>query len=193
MAKKSIWLTILALLPLILVLGAGEGGKVHQGRVIAFDKAKGTITIIKDAKADAAHPDYTLPPITFTIPADPADMGPEPKAGKRIKLDVKAKQIIIFDPTSQNFKKLDYTLVDQKEGVEKDDPLVAGKKFPAVDKEKKTIIVYSPRQKIMTTFSLPDEYLALPTDTWDNGDEVSIAYQEEGKAQKITNLSKTKK
>jgi hypothetical protein len=193
MAKKRNWLTLLALLPLTLVIGAGEGGKVIQGRVIALDKTKGTVTIIKDAKADKDKPEYALPPVTFTLPATPGDMDPEPKAGKRIKLDVKAKQIIIFDTASQNFKTLDYTLVDQKEGVDKEDPLVAGKKFPVVDQEKKAITVYSPRQKILTAFSLPAEYLALPPDTWDNGDEVTITYQEEGKAKKITNLSKPKK
>lgn len=65
------------------------------------------------------------------------------------------------------------------------------KSFPVVDREKKAITVYSKRQKILTTFSVPDEYFALPDNTWDSGDEVRIYYKEEGKARRFMNLSKT--
>ncbi len=191
MDKRVGWL-LLAVLTLTLALGCGELGKVDQGRVIAFDKDKGIVTLIQDKKAESGSPDYnTLPPHQYTVPKDPNEMGPEPKAGQRMKLDVKAKEIIIFDTGAQNFKKISYTLIDQKEGVGRDDPLVKGKTFPMVDKAKKTITIYSGRQKILTTFSLPDEYLELPPQTWDAGDEVRVYYKEPGKALRLMNISKT--
>ncbi len=192
MAKRLIWLSMLALLPLALLLGCGELGKVDQGRVIAFDKAKGIVTLIQDKKAEPGNPDYnTLPPHTYTIPADPNEMGPEPKAGKRMKLDAKAKEITIFDDATQSFKVIPYTLIDQREGVGKDNPLVAGKKFPIIDKERKTITEYSSRQRLLVTFSVPDEYFNLPPDVWEAGDEVRIYYKEPGKALRLMNITKT--
>ncbi len=192
MLKKYCGLTLLVILPLILACGCGELGKVDQGRVIAFDKEKGLVTLIRDMKADPKSPDYShLPPMVYEIPKDFNEMGPEPKAGLRMKLDAKAKQIIIFDPASQSFKKIDYTLIDQKEGVENEDPLVKGKKFPLVEKEKKAITLYSKRQKLLTTFSVPEEYFVLPDGAWDAGDEVRIYYKENGKARRLMNISKT--
>jgi hypothetical protein len=192
MLKKYCGFTLLVILPLILAYGCGEMGQVDQGRVIEFDKAKGTVTLIRDLKADPKAPDYSyLPPMVYELPKDPAEMGPEPKAGLRMKLDAKAKQITIYDPASQNFKKIDYTLLDQKEGVEAEDPLVKDKKFPLVDKEKKAITLYSKRQKLLTTFSVPEEYFFLPASAWDAGDEVRIYYKETGKARRFMNISKT--
>jgi hypothetical protein len=183
---------LLVVLTGVFLTGCGELGKVDQGRVIAFDKEKKEVTLIQDKKADIGKPDYSiLPPHKYLIPTDPNEMGAEPKAGMRMKLDAEKKQITIFDPASQNFKTLDYTLVEQKEKVAKDDPLVKDKKFPLVDKEKKAITIYSGRQKLLTTFSLPEEYLSLPPATWDAGDEVRIYYKEEGKALRLMNITKT--
>jgi hypothetical protein len=192
MDKRLGWLILMAVLPLALALGCGEMGKVDQGRVVAYDKDKQTVTLIQDKKAEPGSPDYnTLPPHTYALPKDPHEMGPEPKAGLRMKLDAKAKEITIFDPAAQNFKKIAYTLIDQKEGVDKSNPLVAGKQFPMVDKSKKAITIYSGRQKILTTFTVPEEFFAMPDDTWDAGDEVRIYFKEPGKALRLMNISKT--
>ncbi|MBM4274503.1 MAG: DUF4881 domain-containing protein [Deltaproteobacteria bacterium] len=192
MDKRLGWLILLAFLPLALALGCGELGKVDQGRVVAFDEQKRTVTLIQDKKAEPGNPDYnTLPPHTYSLPKDPSEMGPVPKVGKRMKLDVKAREIVIFDPATQNFKNIAYTLIDQKEGVDKNNPLVAGKKFPMVDKTKKAITIYSARQKILTTFTVPEEYFAMPDDTWDAGDEVRIYYKEPGKALRFMNITRT--
>ena len=124
-------------------------------------------------------------------------MGPEPKAGLRMKLDAKKNEVTIYDPTTQSFKTLAYTLIEQKEGVAKDNPLVfdssqnKARKFPAVDRDKKTITIYSSRQKMLTTISLPEEYFKLDDSTWDAGDEVRIYYKEEGKALRFMNISRT--
>ena len=191
MAKRLSLLTLLAVLPLALILGCGEMGKVDQGRVIAFDKNQETVTFIVDVKHDAANPDYSGAPVTFALPKDPAERGEDPKFGKRMKLDTKAREIVIFDEATKVFKKISYTLIDEKGGVAKDNPLVAGKKFPAVDKAKKTVTIYSGRQKILITFSLPEEYFAFPDDTWEAGDEVRIYYKEPGKALRFMNITKT--
>ncbi len=191
MGKRLNWLIFLIILPLALALGCGEQGKVEQGRVIGFDKAKETVTFIVDVKHDPANPDYGGAPLTFALPKDPSERGADPKAGLRMKLDTKGKDIVIYDAATKGFKKIDYSLIDQKEGVGKDDPLVKDKKFPQVDKAKKAITIYSGRQKLLVTFSVPDEYLDLPESTWEAGDEIRIYYKEPGKAQRVMNISKT--
>jgi hypothetical protein len=194
MGKRLNWWALVASLAAALVLGGfgcGEMGKVEQGRVIAFDKAKETVTFIVDTKHDTANPDYSGAPLIFSLPKDPMERGEDPKAGLRMKLDTKTREIVIYDPASQGMKKITYTLIDQKENVGKDSPLVAGKKFPTVDKEKKAITVYSGRQKLLVTFSVPEEYLALPDNTWEAGDEVRIYYKEPGKAARFMNITKT--
>ncbi|MGO9174651.1 MAG: DUF4881 domain-containing protein [Desulfobaccales bacterium] len=191
MAKSLNWLIILLIMSMVLAWGCGDMGKVEQGRVIAFDKDKGTVTFIREVKGDAANPDYSGVPLTFALPKEPSERGGDPKVGLRMKLDTKAKEIVIFDAATQGFKKIAYTLIDQKENVAKDDPLVAGKKFPQVDKAKKAITIYSGRQKILTTFSVPDEYLGEPDNTWDAGDEVRVYYKQPGQALRFMNVTKT--
>jgi hypothetical protein len=191
MAKRLSLLTLLAILPLALMPGCGDLGKVDQGRVIAFDKSKETVTFIVDVKHDPANPDYSGALITFALPKDPAERGEDPKFGKRMKLDAKTKEITIYDVAGKGLKKIPYTLIDEKDGVAKNNPLVAGKKFPAVDKAKKTVTIYSGRQKILITFSLPEEYFALPDDTWEAGDEVRVYYKEPGKALRFMNITRT--
>lgn len=189
MVKKWIWITLLAVLA--LTMGCGELGKVDQGRVIEFDEAKSIVTLIQDVKADPGNPDYSGAPHVYSLPSDPNERGPDPKAGKRMKLDAKAKEIVIYDTAGKGMKKIAYTLIDEKDGVGKDSPLVAGKKFPLVDRNKKTITIYSGRQKILITFAVPEEYLSLPDDTWEAGDEVRIYYKEPGKALRFMNITKT--
>ena len=192
MAKRSIWIGVMAILPLVFLLGCGELGKVDQGRVIAFDKAKGTVTLIQDKKAEPGKPDYnTLPPHTYAVPTDSSEMGPEPKVGHRMKLDLDKMIITIYDPETKDFKDISIKILDKKTGIAKDDPLVAGKKLPAVDKDKKALTIYSGRQKLYAVVSLPEEYLDRPAETWDAGDEVRIYYKEPGKALRLMNVSKT--
>jgi hypothetical protein len=183
---------LLAIFIVAWAVGCGEMGKVDQGRVIAFDKDRGTVTFIRDKSLERDKPDYSLlPPVTYQVPGDPAEMGPVPKAGQRMQLDIPGKQITIFDSAAQTLKTVPYTLVEQKEKVEKGDSLVAGKEFPLVDPAKKTITIYSGRQKVLVTFGLPDEYFALPPETWAAGDEVRVYYREPGKALRMMNISQT--
>ncbi|MBF0229004.1 MAG: hypothetical protein HQK63_05350 [Desulfamplus sp.] len=41
-------------------------------------------------------------------------------------------------------------------------PFVRDKNFPVVDKNAKAIQIFSKRQKILVTFSLPEDYFSLP-------------------------------
>jgi hypothetical protein len=192
MLKKGFWLNLLVALPLVFLFGCVDEGKVDQGRVVAFDKDKKIVTIIRDKRIDTLNPDYTyLPPLTYALPVDAEETGPLPKAGNRMKLDAEKNQIIIFDAKAQNFKAIDFKPVEKKTGVEKDDALVKGKKFPVVDKQKKTVTIYSTRQKILETISLPDEYFELPDSTWDAGDEVRIYYKQDGKSLRFMNITQT--
>jgi hypothetical protein len=196
--KKRYWMLLPALLPIMILLGCGELGKVDQGRTVAFDQNKGTVTIIRDKNADPKNPDYSsLPPVTYTLPADPHETGPEPKVGLRMKLDNKNSQIIIFDPVRQEVKTIKFTIVDRKEKVGPEDPLVFDKIkdkpkiFPVVDRIAKTITLYSKKQQTLITFSLPEQYFSLPDQTWEAGDEVRIYYKEDGKALRFMNVTKT--
>ena len=192
-------MSALAVFLLVAVLaGCQKMGKVDQGRVIEFDKEKGTVTMIRDASPNPDKPEYShLPPVTYQVPTNPDEMGADPKQGKRMKLDAIHREIVIYVPALNNFAKINYTLVDQKENVGPDDPLVLDnvtgkpKTFPVVDPHRGTITIYSKRQKTVTTFSVPDEYFAMPVDTWDSGDDIRIYYKEEGKARRLMNVSKT--
>lgn len=192
MVMKYAGLMVGVLLSVALSAGCGEMGKVDQGRVVEYDKAKEKVTIIRDMKADSKSSDYShLPPIVYELPKDPSEMGPEPKAGKRMKLDIDKKEIVIFESATKTFRTIPYTLIDRKADVVQESDLVQGKKFPLVDKTKKTITIYSRRQKTLETFTVPEEFFALPEDTWDAGDEVRIYYKEEGKARRFMNITKT--
>jgi hypothetical protein len=192
MGKKFFWLALLAILPLALILGCGEQGKVDQGRVIATDKANKTITIIKDVKHELNKPVYNqLPPVTYAMPQNPAEMGPEPKAGKLMDVNHRVREIVIYDDATQNFKRIKYNPIDEKEGVGLRNPLVAGKKFPVVDRAKKAVTVYDKRKMLLTTFTLPEEYFAMPDNTFGFGDEVRIYAKVQGKATRLMNISET--
>lgn len=204
MFNKLLWaaIAIVAIVAgvYIFVAAPKDFGKIDQGRVIAFDKEKKTVTIVRDKNEDPKKPDYsTLPPHTYALPVEIGGeprMGPEPKVGKRMKLDAKKNELIMFDDANQNFKVVKYTLIDQKENVDRKSPLLKDaegkpKKFPAIDKEKKVITIYSGRQKLLTTVSVPDADFNTDPSYWDAGDEVRVYYREAGKALKFMNISKT--
>lgn len=172
--------------------------KVEQGRVVAFNKDTKEVTIIHDSAIDPVNPKYdVLPPSVFKLPVDPKETGPEPKAGGRLKLDTAKKEIEIYDHKTQKLVYLPINIVDLQEKIDKEHPLVydkeakKAKKFPVVDKEKKTVTVYSGRQKMLCTFTLPDQYADYPESLWDAGDEVRLTYRTPGQALRFMNITKT--
>jgi len=105
--------------------------------------------------------------------------------------DFEKHRIVIFDPEAVAIKTVSYTVVERFDKVTRDDPRVAKAKFPRVDRQKKTVTVYSRRYKILITFAVPDEYLALPDITWKAGDEIRYYYKQPGQALRMMNVSKT--
>jgi hypothetical protein len=172
--------------------GCGEYGQVDQGRVIAFDKDKQTVTLVQDKAMDPEHPDYSImPPHTYTMPTDPHERGADPNAGCRLTLDMEKKMVHIFNLNTQNLDDIPFEIVDKQEKVGPDHALVAGKKFPILDQEKKTITIYSSRQKLVVTIKVADEHFALPEESWIAGDEVRIYYKTAGVALRFMNITKT--
>ncbi len=191
MIRKLGWLTLLVLLPLTLVFGCGERGQVVQGRVINKNKDKKTIDLVLDVKHELGNPIYDqLPPVTYEFPQDPAEMGPEPKAGKLMEVDPDKKEITVYNAATQTFKSIPYKLVEEVRNVGIRDPR-AQKKFPMVDRDKKTITVYHKRKRLITTFSLSDEYYKMPDETFGFGDEVRIYAKVPGKSHRLMNISET--
>jgi hypothetical protein len=167
-------------------------GKVEQGRVIAFDKQNGVVTLILDSTPKSDQPKYdVLPPVAVKLPVDPDEIGPLPEAGKLLSFDTKQRTVVFFDRASGTVKTVSYVPVDEQNDVSRDDPRVTKTKFPAVDRQKKTVTIYSRRKKLLVTFAVPDEYLALPDDTWKSGDEVRYYYKQPGQALRLMNVSKT--
>ena len=194
MNMKRALLAILVLVAFALAGCSGDFGKVLQAKVIKYDKDKKTVTLILESEHHFGTENQVfdkLPPVTYALPTDPAEMGPEPKAGMRMLMDPETDKIIYFDEASGTLKTVQFPVLDKQKGVAKDDARVVDKKFPLIDTDKKSLTVYSSRWKTLVTLSLPDEYMSLPAATWDSGDIVRIYYKEEGKALRFMNVSKT--
>lgn len=188
---------LLAALPVLLLAGCVDYGKVDQGRTVAIDKEKKTLTMIPNMSTDPAKGDFKLPALTFSYPADPMDMGQDPKPGLRMKLDAEKSEIVLYDPQKKSFDTIAIQIVDKQVGIDSKHPLVydeaAGKakNLPAVDKDKKTVTIYSGAQKLLVTFVVPDQYLSLPASAWNSGDIVRIYFKDDGKALRVMNVTAT--
>lgn len=183
------------LLALVVALSFGLAacnfGQVDQGRTVAFDKKAWTVTIVQDVKHDQLNPDYSGGLVVFKLPADPAEMGPEPVPGGRLKLDVDKKEIVIYNAEAKKIETLPIDIIDVQKNLGRDHPLVKGKSFPIIDKEKGTITEYSARQKLLATFKVPAGYENMPPITWEAGNEVRIYFKQPGVSLRFMNISKT--
>lgn len=199
----KICINILGSIAAAMILSATAGqamtfGQVEQGRVIAFDKDKKEVTMIVDSSKEQGKANYDkLPPTVVKLPEDEAEIGPLPKPGQRMKLDTDKKVIVIYDANSKKIETLPINITDLQQPIEKDHPLVydkaekKAKPMPIIDKEKKTVTIYSGRQKMLCTFAIPDNYAGYPASTWDAGDEVRIYFKTPGQALRFMNVSKT--
>jgi hypothetical protein len=165
-------------------------GRVGQGRAVAYDKQQGVVTVVQQAPAtQAAKSPYVLPAVKIKIPGNPDEMGPAPATGKLLLLETQARQVVVFDPASDSLKTITFNPVKEETGVFADDPRVA--KAPVIDREKKTITLYSAPERKLVTFTVADEYLGLPDDTWKAGDEVRYYYKQPGQALRMMNVTRT--
>lgn len=171
--------------------GCNDFGQVDQGRTVGFDPATKTVTIVQDVKHDQLNPDYSGSIVSYKLPVDPNETGPLPKVGERVKLDLEKKCIVLFNTQTKTLETVPITIVDVQKDIGRNHPLVKGKPFPIIDKAKNTVTEYSPRQRALVTFTVPDSMISLPPATWEAGDEVRVYYKEKGQALRYMNISKT--
>ncbi|MDL2275506.1 DUF4881 domain-containing protein [Desulfosarcina sp. OttesenSCG-928-G10] len=197
------------ILPMLLVLmafslaGCGDYGKVEQGRTVKYDKSTTppTVWIIQDSGIEDRNPQYTvLPAHAFKIPEVAGEMGAEPFAGKRVKLDLVKKEIVMYNEAEKKFDYLPFELVEKHEdvSVRRQHPLVydsttgKARPFPVANAAESTLTIYSARQEVLSTIRLsPMDFAKYSGDEWDAGDEVRIYYKEPGKAIRMMNVTKT--
>lgn len=186
MCKRYIWILPAALAALSMT-GCGELGKVEQGRVIAFNRATGEVTLIRDStEGKAPQPVYdALPPTQVKTPGDSDEMGPAPQAGKLMRVDLKKREMVIYDAAAGALRTISFTPLAERGNVAK------GTDFPAIDKVKRTISVYWAPEHTVVTFLAPGDLLALPADTWRAGDEVRYYFKDPAQALRFMNISKT--
>ena len=177
------WIAVVLAAALVLLLsGCDVSGTVQQGRVIAYDKTAGTVTLIPESLGPGAP--GVLPPVTVKIPQEPDEMGPTPVPGKLMRLDTKTRRMVIFDSTSQAFRTLEYTPITEQRKITK-----APKSL--VDRAKKTITLYSKDQQVAITFAASDELLQMPENTWRSGDLVRYYYKDPVQALRLMNVTRT--
>jgi len=190
---SRILLFALSAILLAVLIGCSGFGRVEQGQVIAYDRTAGVVTLIRDSNyKDPANPRFDLlPPVSVRVPQNPAEMGPEPEAGRLLALDWKQGRAVIFDPVTEALKEIPVAVLDVQTQVARDDARLGGRKFPVVDRAGGTVTVILPRRRTIVTFRPPQEYLGLPEDTWKVGDEVRYYYKDPEQALRMMNVSKT--
>jgi hypothetical protein len=167
-------------------------GRVGQGRAVAYDKQQGIVTVVQLAsEAQPGKPRYVLPAVKIKIPPNPSEMGPAPATGKLLLLETQARQVVVFDPASGSLQTISFNPVKEETGVLADDPRVAGRMTPLIDRQRKTITLYAAPERKLVTFTVADEYLGLPDDTWKAGDEVRYYYKQPGQALRMMNVTRT--
>jgi len=193
MRSRSYCLALAAVSLLLAGSGCGKFGRVSQGRVIEFDRSKGLITIIQDSNySGSGQPRFDiLPPITVRLPQNPAEMGPEPEAGKLIEVDAAGRRAVIFDAQAGGLRHVAVRVLERQDNVASDDRRVAGLNFPVIDRAARTVAVYSAARRQLLRLSVPEEHLMLPPESWKMGDDVRYYYKDAGQALRLMNLTKT--
>jgi hypothetical protein len=180
------------LLAILFCTASAVLAETQQGRTIVFDQSAKTILILPNKSGDIKSTDYVLPAVSFTLPADPAAIDIQPVAGGRMRLDLEKNFVRIYNPATANYEEIPIQVINIVKDITAEHELVKGKSFPIIDKEKKTITEWSPRQGLVATFTADDKYMAMPPGTWVAGNEVLIHYTTPGKADRIENLTKKK-
>lgn len=170
----------------LAMAGCMQFGQVNQGRVVAFDPAKGVVTLITDSNyQDPANPRFdVLPPVTIRIPGDPKEMGPAPVPGKLLHLDLEAGRMVVFDDAG-GFKSIPFRVAGRRNHASREE-LEA---LPAVDRAAGNVRVAV--KDSIVTLAVPGEYLSLPEDTWRAGDDVRYYYKDPGQALRLMNVTRT--
>lgn len=191
MKIKSMLVALVAALSVGLAACEFNGG-VEQGRCVAYEPNK-TVTLVEDTSLDQHNPHYSGKVFTYKIPTDARDMGPAPEAGDLLQLDPEKGNLLWFDPSTGTVQTMEVKYTNVLKNVTPRSAQVKGKTFPIIDKENRTITVYSPRLEELVTFQVNEDQINLPENTWKAGDEVRVAYRRDMKDQaiRIMNVSKT--
>ncbi len=112
-------------------------------------------------------------------------MGPAPLAGGLLKLDSKNRRIVIYDRVTQSFRTITYTPLDERHNISKSPGP------PVVDRARKTITLYAPKDRSVITFAASSDLLAMPAGTWRAGDVVRYYYKDPAHALRLMNVTKT--
>lgn len=187
---RSTYLKIAALFAFCLSLAACNFGQVEQGRCVAYNPAEKTFTLVLDVKHDVVNPSYTGGVITYTMPADPDEIGPEPVPGGRVMIEQDKNQVILYIDNELKTVPVEFTEVVAN--VRPNSAQVKGVKYPVINKEACTVTEYSRRLGEIVTFKVPAEYIDLPPVTWEAGDECRIYYKENAKHQALRFMNVTK-
>ncbi len=171
----------------LALAGCTQFGQVNQGRVVAFDREKGLVTLVSDSNyKDPDNPRFdVLPAVTIRVPENPKEMGPPPEPGKLLSLDLAAGRMVVFDPASGGFKDIPFRLLDRRNNAERAE-LAA---LPAVDRTTGTVRLAL--KNSILTLAVPGEFLGLPEDTWRAGDEVRYYYKDPAQALRLMNVTRT--
>ncbi len=175
----------------IIAAGCGRMGQVEQGRVVAYDAAKGIVRVALDGGPGRAASRLDVLPAVVKVPPDPKEMGPAPEPGGLVRIDRTNRQLIVFDAAPGLLRQLSYAPVEEHANVRAADPRVAGKSFPVIDRSAGTITAYDPEGGTLLTFAASDEQLSLPMETWRAGDEVRYYFKQPGQALRMMNVTKT--
>ena len=187
---RNLVLKLIALSAFCLSLAACDFGQVEQGRCVAYNPANKTFVLVLDVKHDVVNPSYTGGVVEYTMPADPAEIGPEPVPGGRVMIDHEKSQVILYVDGKLENVPVEFTNVEK--GIKPNSPKVSGVTFPVVNKEEGTVTEYSRRMQEIVTFKVPAEYLDLPAVTWEAGDECRIYYKENAKHQALRFMNVTR-
>jgi hypothetical protein len=180
------WYALIALLTLLSV-GCSDFGEVEQGLVIAAQGNEVALVLDSNPKGDARYD--RVPAVTVRLPADPGQMGPAPAVGKLIRLDTEASEIVIYSVAEASLVTVPFELVEHTGGVYPDDARVVASGAPKVDTAAQTVTLYAPRTREIATIKVPNEYLSLPADTWQSGDEIRYYFKDPGQALRMMNVS----
>lgn len=175
--------TLAAIAASLVLAACGPLGKVEQGRVVAYDPQTRQVTLIREATGAEKSVTGVLPAVTVATPTDPNEMGPVPKAGGLMRLDSKNRRIVIYDGAAQAFRTIAYTPIEVRGNVSKSPGP------PVVDRVRKTITIYAPKDHALITFAASAELLAMPARTWQPGDVVRYYYKDPAQALRLMNVT----
>ncbi|GFH62740.1 MAG: conserved hypothetical protein [Candidatus Desulfovibrio kirbyi] len=190
MKTKILLLSLLALTFALSACISTTDGGVVQGRCVAFEPEK-SMTIVADTSKVRNSPNYNGAILTYKLPAEAKEVGPRPAVGGCLQIDLVKSTVTILDPATKTIKEIAVKVSAKEPVANARDPKVAGKTFPVVDKEKKTVTVYA--QKMLITFRPSEDDQEYPAEVWQMGDEMRVAFfnQDKGQATRVMNVSKT--